>query len=222
MFELGETMEEIAQSFSATVPQSGTVYTADEQAARLMGPYCKERNTRIVLCGTTGTAQENKQIAIQVAEQLGVSQEQAEQGFWEHYKQDFGAQWDYKLPNGRRFLNLFSVNDPDSTRLILEELNSNCSVAFLFNHRYDRPDRLLLFCRHFFPHYPQAAICCTGQGAYLLRRFLKGRTAPIIPLRSWKDCLEHLPADVLLVGVGSIKGEGYRMIQALEKERGAE
>lgn len=219
MFELGETVEEIAQSFSATVPYDGTVYTANEQAAQLMRPYCEQKGTRIILCGTNGAARENKQIALCVAEQLGVSREQAEKGIHANYKQDFGAQWEYRLPNGGRFLNLFSVNDPDSTHMILEEMNLNCPLAFLFNHRYDRPDRLLLFCRHFFPRYPQAVIYCTGQGVYLLRRFLKEPTVRIIPLRSWRDCVEKLSADALLVGVGSIKGEGYRMIQALEKER---
>lgn len=219
LFELGESMEEIARSFSATVPQSGSVYTADRQTAQLMQPYCEQNGARLLLCGTNGTAQENKQIALWVAEELGISQEQAEQGIHTHYKQDFGAEWNYSLPGGGQLLNLFSVNDPDSTRLILEELNSDRPLAFLFNHRYDRPDRLLLFCRHFFPHYPHAIIFCTGQGTHLLQRHLKGRSAPIIPLRSWKECLEHVPTDCLLVGVGSIKGEGYRMIQMLEKER---
>lgn len=219
MFELGESPEEIAQSFSATVPRNGKVFTADERTAQLMQPYCEQNGARLLLCGTNGTAQENKQIALWVAEELGISQEQAEQGIHTYYKQDFGAEWNYSLPGGGQFLNLFSVNDPDSTHLILEELNSDCSLAFLFNHRYDRPDRLLLFCRHFFPKYPQVAIYCTGQGSYLLRRFLKGRTAPVIPLRSWRECLEQVPVNVLLVGVGSIKGEGYKMIQALEKER---
>lgn len=219
MFEMGETVEEIAQAFSSTVPRSGTVYTADEGTAQLMRPYCEQNGARLILCGTKGTALENKQVALRIAEQFGISQKQAKQGIQAHYKQDFGAQWEYRLPGGGQFLNLFSVNDPDSTRLILEEREENHPVAFLFNHRYDRPDRLLLFCRHFFQKYPQAVIYCTGHGERLLRRFLKGRTAPIIPLRSWKECLEAVPADTLLVGVGSIKGEGYQMIQTLEKER---
>ena len=218
MFELGDSPEEIAQAFSATVPKNGSVYTADERTAQLMRPYCDQNGTRLVLCGTDGTARENKEIALRVAEELGIPRDQAERSIQTHYKQDFGSQWSYALPGGGQFLNLFSVNDPDSTHLILEELNTGRTLAFLFNHRFDRPDRLLLFCRHFFPKYPQAVICCTGQGTRLLRRFLKGRTAPIIPLRSWRECLEKKPPDALLVGVGSIKGEGYKMIQALEKE----
>lgn len=219
MFELGETLEEVARSFSVTVPRNGTVYTADERTAQLMQPYCEANGTRLILCGTNGTARENVQTALLVAEQLGVSREQAERGIQTYYKQDFGSQWSYCLPGGGHFLNLFSVNDPDSTRLILEEWNSDRPLAFLFHHRYDRPDRLLLFCRHFFPLYPNAAIYCTGKGAHLLRRFLKGRTAPIISLRSWRECIEKVPSNSLLVGVGSIKGEGYQMVQALEKGR---
>ena len=219
MFELGESAEEIAKSFSATVPQNGSVYTADEQTAQLMQPYCEQNGSRLLLCGTNGTARENKQIALRVAEELGVTHEQAVQGICTHYKQDFGAEWNYSLPGGGQFLNLFSVNDPDSTHLILEELNSDRPLAFLFNHRYDRPDRLLLFCRYFFPRYPQAIIYCTGQGGHLLQRHLNERTTPVISLHSWRECVENIPANGLLVGIGSIKGEGYRMIQALEKER---
>ena len=221
MFELGETVEEIAQSFSATVPQNGSVYTADERTAQLMKPYCEQNGSRLFLCGTNGTERENRQIALRVAEELGVPRDQAEQGIRTHYKQDFGAQWNYQLPGGGQFLNLFSVNDPDSTRLILEDMDESRPLVFLFNHRYDRPDRLLLFCKHFFSYYPRAAVYCTGQGAYLLRRFLRGRTAPIIALRSWRDCLGQIPPDSLLVGIGSVKGEGYRMIQALERGEGS-
>ena len=217
MFELGETAEEIAQAFSTTVPRNGTVFTADEQTAQLMWSCCEEKGAKLHLCGTNGSIKGNRQIALRIAEELGIPQNQAERSIQANYREDFGAQWRYPLPGGGEFLNLFSVNDPDSTRSILEGLKSERPFVLLFNHRYDRPDRLLLFCRHFFPFYPEAAIYCTGQGAYLLRRFLKGRK--VTALRSWQECLDHIPKNSLLVGIGSIKGEGYRMIQAMEKGR---
>lgn len=217
MFELGETPEEIAEAFSSTVPRNGVVYTADPETARLMAPYCHAQNTEQVLCGKAGTSAENAQIALAVAERLGVPNEQALDGIARFYRPDFGGQQEYPLDETRRFLNLFSVNDPDSTALDLEQQRLGRPAAFLFNHRYDRPDRLLLFCRFFFVCYPNETIYCTGQGAHLLRRFLKGRAGPIVPLARWQDCLATLPEGTLLVGVGSIKGEGFRMVQTLEK-----
>ena len=68
-------LEEIAQSFSTTVPQNGSAYTADERTAQLMKPYCEQNGSRLLLCGTNGTAQENQQIALWVAEELGAPAE---------------------------------------------------------------------------------------------------------------------------------------------------
>ena len=42
----------------------------------------------------------------------------------------------------------------DMPELILEDMDESRPLVFLFNHRYDRPDRLLLFCKHFFSYYP--------------------------------------------------------------------
>lgn len=222
LFELGESPEEIAASLSETVPVGGTVYTADGETARLMEPYCQERHCKLILCGQHGTVQENVEIALAVAEQLGVDRVQAKTGIDTYYKNDFGVQREYSLPGDRAFLNLFSVNDPDSTRMNLERVRAGRELAFLFNHRYDRPDRLLLFCGHFFPYYQDATIYCTGQGAHLMKRFLKNCRTAIVPVENWYDCIERLTPGSLLVGVGSIKGEGYRMVQELERSKNDE
>lgn len=220
MFELGEDSEEITRAFSATVPENGTLYTGDELAAEQMAPYCREKNCALIQCGTAGGPEENRAIALALAARLGVPREEAEAGIQTCYQQDFGAQREYSLPGGGAFLNLFSVNDPDSSRLDLEAVRSGRTLAFLFNHRQDRPDRLLLFCRHFFPRYPGAPIYCTGGGEHLLRRFLTGESRAIIPLRRWRDCLDSAAEGTLLVGVGSIKGAGRAIVQALEEGEG--
>lgn len=44
VFEMGDTLEEIAQSLSSTIPQGGTLYTADSRAAALFREKCGEKD----------------------------------------------------------------------------------------------------------------------------------------------------------------------------------
>lgn len=50
IFEMGDTLEEIAASLSATIPENGTLYTADPQAAKLYQSICERKHCRLELC----------------------------------------------------------------------------------------------------------------------------------------------------------------------------
>lgn len=76
VFEMGDTLEEIAQSLSSTIPQGGTLYTADSRAAALFREKCGEKDCRLVLCPAESVAQENISIAREVAASLGVTGEE--------------------------------------------------------------------------------------------------------------------------------------------------
>lgn len=73
---MGDTLEEIAQSLSSTIPQGGTLYTADSRAAALFREKCGEKDCRLVLCPAESVAQENISIAREVAASLGVTGEE--------------------------------------------------------------------------------------------------------------------------------------------------
>ena len=128
------------------------------------------------------------------------------------------------MENGRHevfhFVNLFSANDPQSTKNNVEDERNGCAeLCFLYNHREDRPDRALLFARHFFPHYRDCAVYLTGAGAALPKRlFARAGVADLRVVRDYRDCLKQIPSGALLVGIGNIKGAGYRMIKELEEE----
>ena len=117
------------------------------------------------------------------------------------------------------FLNLFSANDPQSTAHLVEEVRASYpSVCFLYNHREDRPDRALLFARYFFSRYQDCTVFLTGRGAPLPKRlFQKAGVTDLRIVSDCRDCLEEMAGGALLIGIGNIKGPGYRLIEELEK-----
>jgi gamma-polyglutamate synthase len=226
VFEMGDTLEEIAQSLSSTIPQGGTLYTADSRAAALFREKCGEKDCRLVLCTAESVAQENISIAREVAASLGVTGEEFNRSL-SAVREDFGTRRIYRMKNRNgevfHFLNLFSANDPQSTKNNVDDAGDGYSnLYFLYNHREDRPDRALLFARYFFPHYKEHTVFLTGKGAFLPKRLFSG--AGLTDLRvtpDYRDCLD-LPEGSLLIGIGNIKGPGYEMIKTLEERGGSD
>lgn len=221
IFEMGDTLEEIAASLSVTIPENGTLYTADPQAAKLYQSICERKHCRLELCPPEGTAAENIGIAAAVCRDLGVGEEEFKEGIRRvHF--DFGTQKLYPMKNRAgeefSFLCLFSANDPLSTKNNVEaERRNHRELYFLYNHREDRPDRALLFARHFFPHYKDCTVFISGRGASLPKRlFSKDGPARIVTVKD-TGFLADIPASSLVVGVGNIKGMGYRLIKALDE-----
>ncbi|MBQ2853933.1 MAG: poly-gamma-glutamate synthase PgsB [Oscillospiraceae bacterium] len=218
IFEMGESLEEIAEALSGTIPKNGVLFTADE----VFYPYFCEKadalNTEVILCKPED-CNENEAIACALGEKLGVPAG----SFREHtsnYIEDFGAQKMYHLENGR-FLNLFSVNDPQSTRKVLDvHIPEASDVTFLYNNRADRPDRLLLFLRYFFPETHCRKIIVMGEARGLALRLLKkhGYTKTT-EAKNWKHALS-LSGGGDIVGIGNIKGQAYEMIEFFEGGEG--
>lgn len=221
IFEMGDTLEEIAESLSATVPYNGTLFTADANFMEFYEKKCQERNSRLVFCPSTCVSEENTSIAREISRCLGVSESDFESSLSEVIE-DFGVRriYTHKNSDGKTFdfLNLFSANDPLSTINNINDVKDNYKkICFLYNHRGDRPDRALLFARYFFPQYKDSTVFLVGKGASLPKRLFLG--AGITDLRIISDYREslNLPEGSLLAGIGNIKGQGYDMIEQMEK-----
>lgn len=215
-FEMGQTLPEIAASLGEAIPRQGTLYTTAYEHEALYRQLCVARDSQLVL------ADDPEALALAVCTGLGIT----EQEFWMSRSQvirDFGASHLYSLSgdHGQNlfFLNLFSVNDPQSTRLNLDPVAPSFSrVCFLYNHRQDRPDRALLFARYFFPAYPQSTVFLMGDTPALTRRIFH-RNNPgldLRPISNWKICLQQSEG-TLLVGIGNIRGSASKIVQFLEK-----
>ena len=221
IFEMGGTLDEIAESLAGTLPENGLLLTSDAAYFPYFKERCEKLHSRTVLCtpemlpktGSGNSAdnavfasipRDNLAIAYAAAKELNLSDE-AFSHCLQNYHEDFGAQKLYRLKNGSLFYNLFSANDPSSTKYaadaLLQRLSEsekikkemagtgststgvpgfrpknclqNCKPVFLYNHRADRPDRLLLFARYFFPQYPGSPVLVTGENTAFAVRFLK-------------------------------------------------
>lgn len=222
IFEMGDTLKEITASLAATVPANGFLYTADPMVKEQLSELCAQKNCQLILCPGTGTDSENLEIVKAISSSLGVSGKEFESSL-QHVKADFGTKHLYRLitPDGNmaHFLNLFSANDPQSTKNLVEKYSVDFShLMFLYNHREDRPDRALLFARYFFPAYSDCRVYLTGSGAALPKRlFRQAGVSDLHILSDWHTAFD-LPEDTLLVGIGNIKGCGYQIIQTLDSQ----
>lgn len=216
IFEMGESLEEIAASLSHTIPENGTLFTSDET----FFPYFQEKaehlHTEVILCRENEYAQnENEAIACCLGEKIGIPADSFPSHI-AHYQEDFGAHKLYRTENGD-FLNLFSANDPQSTLKLLGQFYPDTSdVVFLYNNRTDRPERLLLFIRYFFPLVSCRKILVMGESRFLALRLLKkAGFRNLAEAKSWQQALA-LNEGCPLVGIGNIKGQAYDMITNFE------
>ena len=212
--EMGASLDEIAEPLSGTIPENGVLFTADAEFYPFFSKKCAGRNTRCVLCDEDPPGRENESIARAVAHELGLTDEQIDRGFAK-VQRDFGARRTYALGKGE-FLNLFSCNDPDSALMQLSDIGG--APVFVYNHRWDRPDRVQLFAERFFPHYPGATVLLLGGSPLVKRLLIKGEpTLTLRTLRRWTE-VKSLSGAPLVVGLGNIKGGAHDMIEWLESE----
>ncbi|MCR4629316.1 MAG: poly-gamma-glutamate synthase PgsB [Clostridium sp.] len=247
-FEMGDTLPEIAESLSAVIPDHGILISADPLAAEYWGEKCRLRGTRLITCPSTDTAAENAGIALAVAQVLGIPETDAKEGLT-HIKQDFGIRRVYDLGSftvnhadnlaGKSavrpvfFLNLFSANDPQSTESNLKDelYHAPAEVIFLYNHRLDRPDRAILFAKHFVPLHRDARWFISGKGGALAARLFREAGAENIRILGNKELTPEMLRNmirtvksecaprILITGIGNIKGPAYHLIETLEVRR---
>lgn len=216
IFEMGESLEEIAQSLSNTLPENGVLFTADEAFFPYFREKAAEKNTEVILCRENEFAvSENEAIACALGERIGIPAD----SFPFHisnYQEDFGAHKLYRSKEAE-FLNLFSANDPQSTKKLLDRYYPDtANVALLYNNRTDRPERLLLFIRYFFPLVPCRKIIVMGESRTLALRLLKkAGFRNLAEAKSWQEAVA-LSDGCPLVGIGNIKGQAYDMIMKFE------
>ena len=246
VFEMGDTKEEIAYALSAVIPEHGVLVTADPLGETYFGDACRRKGTELVLCvpeeSEAGTAAENELIARAVSRRLGVTEEEFVRSR-SRVQEDFGVRRIYDVTTSEgipcRFLNLFSANDPESTYTNLEDALGHLKklpagspgegpagvpLVFLYNHRADRPDRALLFARHFIPQYPGVPVYLSGEGASLAGRMFRKAGAGDVRVLGKQDVTDlNIPGllpGTMIAGIGNIKGPAFDLILKLEKTKG--
>lgn len=223
-FEMGFRLSEIAESLSAVIPENGILYTAAQECSDLLAEKCTERNSRFILCNSEIGESENISIARSVCLDLGISNQIFEDSL-NNIKHDFGVLKQYRFTDSanisRYFLNLFSVNDPISSQYHAEHyIKPGQSYCFIYNNRSDRPDRIILFSKYFFPNFPEAEIFLIGDCCHLAKKIIKQNNSNSITiLREWNSLFDS-PGYSLIIGIGNIKNTGCSIIEYLEEHYG--
>lgn len=218
IFEMGASLDSIAESLSGTIPCNGLLLTADEHYFPYFKDICGKKHTQAILCkpDANGAMSENVAIAREAAKYLGLSDAEFQHSI-AGYQEDFGSHRLYPLRQGASFLNLFSVNDPLSTKKILEEYAEDPDeTIFIYNHRQDRPDRLLLFASHFFPEAACKKIVVTGENRLLAKMLLLKNGCSNVETAKSPEAVLKAEAASLFVGIGNIRGQAG-LISRLER-----
>ena len=163
--EMGETLEEIADSLSVTMPRSGTVITSEDR------PHLQERlrrnaevrGSRLVFADPSEVLDEDLQgfdyvqfkenvaIGLAVARMLNIDRETALQGMWKSVPDVGVVRLHHYEVRGRRVLwvPLFAANDRESVILTFELLQAyfppGATTIGILNNRRDRGRRAELF-----------------------------------------------------------------------------
>ena len=227
--EMGETLEEICDSLSNTIPRDGVLFTADEEFFPRLRHNAEGLNCRAELAQPDGTEPdfdfpENIALAAAVCRQLGADRETALAGM-SHYKRDPYAMAVYPLPGGGVFVNGMSINDPQSTQLVYRRLEEKYAwqgrrLVLLINNRPDRGYRTRHMLQVALDLKPDE-VWLTGASQLTVARGLK-RGLPETAIRRFRSA-EELPlpdagADTVIYGVGNIAGPGHRIMERVRGE----
>ena len=162
---MGESLEEIADTISLTIPHNGILITAEDRLhlRERLKQNAEARGSRLVyadpamvtdrdLAGFNYLSfRENIAIGLAVAEILGIPRATAMRGMW-NARPDVGVvsiqktQW-----NGKEiiWIPLFAVNDRESTIISIEAIKPyyrpDATTIGILNNRYDRADRAMRF-----------------------------------------------------------------------------
>jgi poly-gamma-glutamate synthase PgsB/CapB len=164
---MGETLEEIADTLSLTIPEGGTVITAEElpHIRERLRKNAEARGSKLVFADPNMVTdremegfsylsfRENVAIGLVVAELLGIPRSTAMQGMYKA-RPDVGvvnlqhANW-----HGKKIIwaPLFAVNDRESTVISMDTLkhyyHADAVRIGILNNRYDRADRAMRFAQ---------------------------------------------------------------------------
>lgn len=227
--EMGETMEEICDALSNTIPKNGVLFTADEQFFSQLARNGERIGCRTQLARPEGSEPEfdfpeNLALALAVCRHLGVSAETALKGML-HYQRDPYSLSLHRLPGGGIFVNGLSINDPQSTQLVFERLAERFGwdsedIILLINNRPDRgyrTEHMVMVAQELQP----AQVWLVGASQTMAARAILKKT-PKLEIHRFLRA-EDLPLDQVVQGkvvfaVGNVAGPGHEVMKRVREE----
>ncbi|MBA3778219.1 MAG: poly-gamma-glutamate synthase PgsB [Chloroflexi bacterium] len=184
--EMGETLEEIADSLSLTIPRGGVLITAEERTdlRERLARNAAKRGSDMVYADPASVDglemagfehlefRENVAIGLEVARQLGINRDMAMRAMRKAVP-DVGAVRLHRYAVGAKqvlWIPLFAVNDRESVLLSFDQLEPRfvpgSTVIAVVNNRADRGRRAELFARIIALDLPERVDQVITFGAY--------------------------------------------------------
>lgn len=241
----GPTLDFIAESFTATIPQNGTLVVGDSPYNDYFRQEAGKRNSWILIADEKEIPDgylekfsyivfpENIAIALAVAKALNIDQDTALRGMLNAHP-DPGALMIYPLDqkSPTYFVNGFAANDPNSTRMIWEHITAigyaTENPMVIVNCRPDRVDRTLQFAEDVLPNMKIDILVAMGK---TVNPITEGVNTKKIAPRKYINAEGLSPHEVykiikdyfinrIIFGVGNIHGGGEELVELIIHERG--
>jgi gamma-polyglutamate synthase len=240
--EMGPTLERVARSLARTLPRGGVCVTAESAWFPVLEEEARRRKCRLLFADAASVAdeemegfghfafKENVAIALEVARAVGVGRIDALRGMW-------GAQADPSVltvetytvgGKSLRFANIFSANDPRSTRLNLDRLLESALVQqpifTLINCRPDRIERNRQMAE-LVPELGTERVFVIGHPAKsAIRALPRGWQGKVVdlggegrdPEEIFGSILQEVEHEASLLAIGNVHGQGERLLEFLE------
>lgn len=227
--EMGYTLDEICDALCATIPVGGVVFTAEQRHFDRIEGHARALGTTAYAISPLETYAdidfpENVALALAVCAHLGVDKAAALERM-RQYKRDPYALSLHRLADGALFINALSVNDPQSSRLVYEDVLRRLGLRpkrliLLLNNRPDRgyrTEHMLLLARLLRPQ----KIWLLGASRQVVKRRLQQTDfAPEITLfnSASEVALSGLDADTVVFAAGNLANEGSLLMERVKKE----
>lgn len=228
--EMGYSLNEICDSLCSTIPENGIVFTTDKLFFNIIQSYAQQLGSKSVLVPVENLEYsdidfaENVAVALAVCSYLGVN-EQFAINRMKSYKRDPYALSLHRLPLGALFINGLSINDPQSSSIVFEDVMSKLNyrpknIILLINNRADRgyrTEHMLLLAKLLKPQN----IWLLGASQQIMKRRLSKLDFPLeVTLFSSADDLvfSNLDEDTVIFAAGNIADQGHVLMNRIRKE----
>ncbi|AOT71922.1 poly-gamma-glutamate synthase PgsB [Geosporobacter ferrireducens] len=239
----GPTLDFIAESFTATIPQNGTLIVANSSYNDYFTQEAKKRNSRIIIANEKEIPDgylekfryvifpENIAIALAVAKALNIDKDIALSGML-NANPDPGALMIHPLDeeNPTYFVNAFAANDPNSTLMIWNHITAmgypTENPMVIVNCRPDRVDRTLQMAEDVLPNMKIDILVAMGES---VKSITEGVNAKKISPQKYINADGLSPHEVYelikdylinrtIFGVGNIHGGGEELVELIIHE----
>lgn len=227
--EMGETLEEICDSLSNTIPKGGVLFTADEEFFPQLSRNAARLGCDARLAVPTGEEPdldfpENVALALAVCRYLGVEQQDALAGM-AHYQRDPYALSVHKLAGGGAFVNGLSINDPQSTEMVCRRVLQRRGweereLILLINNRPDRGYRTRHMAMVAAALQP-GQVWLLGASQLTMERAVR-RDVPGAKIRRFSGAQElplaEVPESAVIFAAGNVAGPGHALMDRIREE----